>query len=112
MATEMNVGPSPRALMRLTGPTNVRLSLTIALVPMREEWISMRDAQGYELSGATTEAVGYFDRAVRAFALIYGDASGLYDAALKASPEFVMAYLGKAWPLSLANDPLMAASAQ
>jgi hypothetical protein len=34
------------------------------------------------LSGATTEATGYFDRAVRAFTLIYGDASGLYDAAV------------------------------
>jgi tetratricopeptide (TPR) repeat protein len=72
----------------------------------------MRDAQGHELSGATIEAVGYFDRAVRAFALIYGDAAGLYEAALKASPMLVMAYLGKAWPLSLANDPLMAGSAQ
>ena len=59
----------------------------------------MRDAQGHELSGATTEAVGYFDSAVRAFTLIYGDASGLYDAALNASPKLVMAYLGKAWPL-------------
>ena len=36
----------------------------------------MRDAQGHELSGATTEAVGYFDNAVRAFTLIYGDAPG------------------------------------
>jgi hypothetical protein len=72
----------------------------------------MRDAQGHDLSGATTEAIDYFDRAVRAFALIYGDAAGLYDAALKASPMLVMAYLGKAWPLSLANDPLMAISAQ
>jgi tetratricopeptide (TPR) repeat protein len=72
----------------------------------------MRDAQGHELSGATTEAVGYLDRAVRAFALIYGDAVGLYDTALKASPMLVMAYLGKAWPLSLGNDPLMAVSAQ
>ena len=72
----------------------------------------MRDAQGHELSGATTEAVGCFDSAVRAFTLIYGDAPGLYDAALKASPELVMAYLGKAWPLVLANDPQMAASAR
>ena len=71
----------------------------------------MRDAQGHELSGATSEAVDYFDRGVRAFALIYGDAPGLYDAALTAAPEFVMAYLGKAWPLSLANDPIMAVSA-
>ena len=72
----------------------------------------MRDAQGHELSGATTEAAGYFDRAVRAFTLIYGDASGLYDAALKAAPNLVMAHLGKAWPLALANDPLMAVSAR
>jgi tetratricopeptide (TPR) repeat protein len=72
----------------------------------------MRDAQGHELSGATTEAAGYFDNAVRAFALIYGDATGLYEAALKASPMLVMGYLGKAWPLSLANDPELAVSAQ
>ncbi len=58
------------------------------------------------------KSVGYFDSAVRAFTLIYGDASGLYDAALKASPELVMAYLGKAWPLVLANDPQMAVSAR
>ena len=37
---------------------------------------------------------------VRAFTLIYGDAAGPYDAAQKAAPEFVMAYLGKAWPLA------------
>jgi tetratricopeptide (TPR) repeat protein len=72
----------------------------------------MRDAQGHGLSGATTEAAGYFDRAVRAFTLIYGDASGLYDAALQSAPELVMAYLGKAWPLALANDPLIAVSAR
>src|SRR5215467_543553 len=72
----------------------------------------MRDAQGHELSGATTEGVGYFNSAVRAFTLIYRDALGLYDGAAKASPELVMAYLGKAWPLVLANDPLMAVSAR
>src|SRR5512144_449831 len=72
----------------------------------------MRDAQGQELSGATTEAAGYVDRAVRAFTLIYGDAAGAYDAALRSAPELVMAYLGKAWPLVLANDPTMAVQAQ
>ena len=51
-------------------------------------------------------------RGKRAFTLIYGDATGLYDAALKACPELVMAYLGKAWPLVLANDPVMAVSAR
>jgi tetratricopeptide (TPR) repeat protein len=72
----------------------------------------MRDAQGHELSGATSEAIGHLDRAVRAFTLIHGDTPGLYDAALQASPALVMAYLGKAWPLVLGNDPLMAASAR
>ena len=71
----------------------------------------MRDAQGHDLSGATPKSTDYVDRAVRAFTLIYGDAAGLYDAALKAAPKLVMAHLGKAWPLALANDPLMAVSA-
>ena len=65
----------------------------------------MRDAQGHQLSGATMEAIGHFDQAVRAFTLLYGDALRLYEAARNAAPEFVMAYFGKAWPLSLANDP-------
>ena len=72
----------------------------------------MRDAQEHELTGATTEAIGYFDRAVRAFTLVYGDAAGLYDAARTAAPEFVMAHLGKAWPFALANDPMMAVTAR
>src|ERR1043165_1035852 len=72
----------------------------------------MRDAQGHELSGATSEAASYVDRAVRAFTLIYGDAARLYDAALEAAPELVMAYLGKAWPLTLANDPMMGVQAR
>src|SRR5262245_26502108 len=72
----------------------------------------MRDAQGHDLSGTTPEATGYVDRAVRAFTLIYGDAAGLYDAALKAAPNLVMAYLGKASPLALANDPLLAVPAR
>src|SRR5262249_1556115 len=63
----------------------------------------MRDAQGHHLTGATSEALGPFDCAVRAFTRIYGDAAGLYDAARKAAPAFVMAHLGKAWPFVLAN---------
>jgi tetratricopeptide (TPR) repeat protein len=72
----------------------------------------MQDAQGHEVSGATVEAIAYFDRAVRAFTLVYGDAPGLYDCARNAAPDFVMAYLGKAWPLALANDPIMVVAAR
>ena len=57
----------------------------------------LRDAHRHDLSGATSEAVGAFDAAVRAFTLVYGDTLGLYDAARAAAPRFVMAHLGKAW---------------
>jgi hypothetical protein len=67
----------------------------------------MRDAQGHELSGATSEAVTHIDQAVRAFTLVYGDAIGTYDKAAEAAPSCVMAHLGKAWPLVLANDPIL-----
>jgi tetratricopeptide (TPR) repeat protein len=65
----------------------------------------LRDAQGHEISGATAEAVEHLDRAIRAFTLVYGDAIGHYDAARQAAPALVMAHLGKAWPMALANDP-------
>ena len=44
--------------------------------------------------------------------LILKAAQAAYDAALRSAPELVMAYLGKAWPLVLANDPTMAVQAQ
>jgi tetratricopeptide (TPR) repeat protein len=72
----------------------------------------MRDAQGHDLTGAATEAIGYFDRGVRAFTLVYGDAAGLYDAARMAAPNFVMAHLAKAWPFALANDPTLVVTAR
>jgi tetratricopeptide (TPR) repeat protein len=71
----------------------------------------LRDAHRHDLSGATREAVGAFDAAVRAFTLVYGDTLGLYDAARAAAPCFVMAHLGKAWVLCLASDPLLAQEA-
>jgi tetratricopeptide (TPR) repeat protein len=71
-----------------------------------------QDAQGHYLSGATEEAVTAYDRAVRAFNLVHGDAPGLFDAAREVAPDFAMAYLGKAWVFALANDPgLMAQTA-
>src|SRR5262245_65897627 len=72
----------------------------------------LRDAQGHALSGATPEAATAFDRAVRAFTLIYGDTLGFYETARKAAPSFVMAHLGKAWAWSLASDPILEAEAR
>ena len=65
----------------------------------------IQDAQGHYLSGATAEAVTAYDRAVRAFNLVHGDAVGLFDMAREAAPEFAMPYLGKAWVYAVANDP-------
>src|SRR5256885_17235341 len=67
----------------------------------------IQDAQGHSLSGATAEAAATYDQAVRAFNLVHGDAIGLFDAAREAAPEFAMAYLGKAWVYTVANDPVL-----
>ena len=64
-----------------------------------------QDAQGHRLSGATEEAAALYDQAVRAFNLVHGDAVGAFDAARAAAPGFAMAHIGKAWLLTMANDP-------
>src|SRR5215467_11579362 len=64
-----------------------------------------QDAHGHHLSGATAEAGAVYDRAVRAFNLVHGDAAGLFDTARAAAPDFAMAHLGKAWVFTVANDP-------
>jgi tetratricopeptide (TPR) repeat protein len=63
------------------------------------------DAHGHPLSGASAPAASAYNDAVRAFNLVCGDAIGAFDAAREAAPEFTMAYLGKAWLLTMANDP-------
>jgi tetratricopeptide (TPR) repeat protein len=65
----------------------------------------IEDAQGHQLSGATEAAATAYDRAVRAFNLVHGDAVGLFEEACQAAPDFAMAYLGKAWVFAVANDP-------
>jgi tetratricopeptide (TPR) repeat protein len=71
-----------------------------------------QDAQGHFLSGATPEAVAAYDDAVRAFNIVYGDAIGSFDAARAAAPECAMAHLGKAWLLTMANDPALLVQAR
>jgi tetratricopeptide (TPR) repeat protein len=67
----------------------------------------IKDAQGHPLTGATAEAVALYDQAVQAFNLACGDAVGLFDAARKAAPGFVMAHLGRAWLIAFARDPFL-----
>ena len=68
----------------------------------------IKDAQEQAVSGATMETVARFDQAVRAYNSGFGDALGLCDAVLEASPGFVMAHVTKAWMFALANDPGLA----
>ena len=65
----------------------------------------IQDAQGHHLSGATASTVATYDQAVRAFNLVCGDAVAAFDAVREAAPDFAMARLGKAWLLTMANDP-------
>ena len=65
----------------------------------------IQDAQGHYLSGATADAAAVYDKAVRAFNLVHGDAIGFFDEACQAAPGFAMAHFGKAWVFAIANDP-------
>ncbi len=72
----------------------------------------LTDAQGYALSGATSDAATLFNQAVRAYSLVYRNALDLFDAARQRAPDFAMAHIGKAWLLTLTYDPVLAAQAR
>jgi tetratricopeptide (TPR) repeat protein len=72
----------------------------------------LQDAQEHRLSGATKETVTTYNDAIRAFLLVHGDAIGQFDTVRQAAPDFAMAHLGKAWVLTLANDPGLVTQAQ
>jgi tetratricopeptide (TPR) repeat protein len=72
----------------------------------------IQDAQGHYLSGATVETAAVYDKAVRAFNLVHGDAIGLFDEARQAAPGFAMAHLGKGWVWAVANDPRLMSQAK
>jgi tetratricopeptide (TPR) repeat protein len=72
----------------------------------------VHDAQGLPLLGATAAAASHYDRAMRAYALSYGDTLAALDAALRDAPNLTMAVLFKAWVMVLANDAPMAAKAR
>jgi tetratricopeptide (TPR) repeat protein len=65
----------------------------------------LTDQQGNSLSGATAEAVHYFDRANEAFNLYRGDPASLLDRAIDAAPKFTMAHIFKAHINALATEP-------
>ncbi len=56
----------------------------------------VRDAQGNALTGATTEAAWLYDQAVHELQCYINDPVATVDAAIAASPEFVMAHVLRA----------------
>ncbi len=70
------------------------------------------DRQGNPLSGATPASAALFDQAVEAFNLYRGDPFALLEAALEATPEFVMARIAKIHLLALATEPEATATAR
>jgi tetratricopeptide (TPR) repeat protein len=71
-----------------------------------------RDAQGYELTGATAEAARRYDAAVRAYTLAYRDPAAEVEAGLAEAPDCSMLRLSQAWLLALSNDPAGTATAR
>lgn len=67
--------------------------------------MTLSDAQGLALSGATPEVAAMYDRAVDAFSIYRGDPVGLLNQAIETAPEFAMAHILKAHLLALATEP-------
>jgi tetratricopeptide (TPR) repeat protein len=63
------------------------------------------DRQGNSVSGASGNAVTWFDEAVHAFNIYRGDPFALLDQALQEAPEFAMARIAKAYMLATSSEP-------
>ena len=70
------------------------------------------DTQGHALSGATTEALPFYEQAVTAFQLYRGDPMASLAQATAAAPRFAMAHILQAHMLALATEPGCVAMAQ
>jgi tetratricopeptide (TPR) repeat protein len=69
------------------------------------------DRQFNPVSGATPEAVGHFDEALRSFNIYRGDPLASIEAATAAAPSFAQAHLLKGFILALATEPAANADA-
>ena len=71
----------------------------------------LTDRQFNVVSGATPEAVGHFDEALRSFNIYRGDPLASIDAATAIAPSFAQAHLLKGFILALATEPAANADA-
>jgi tetratricopeptide (TPR) repeat protein len=63
------------------------------------------DIHGHAVTGATTEALASYEKALEAFNLYRGDPMTLLAETIKAAPAFAMAHILKAYLLALATEP-------
>ena len=64
----------------------------------------IRDALDFELTGASADSAALYDRAVHQLQCFIGDPVGSIDAAIAASPGFVMAHVFKGYMFGLATE--------
>ena len=72
----------------------------------------LTDRQANSVSGATAEAVRYFDEALHSFNIYRGDPLAALDSATAVAPAFAEAHLLKAFILALATEPAATADAR
>lgn len=71
-----------------------------------------KDIHGHALTGATTEAAAFYEKALEAFNLYRGDPMAFLAEATAAAPGFAMAHILKAHLLALSSEPVATAEAR
>src|SRR4029453_278207 len=71
----------------------------------RSPLMSLTDATGHRLSGATPTSLAHFEQAARELLCLVDDPVGSIDRAIEASPDMTMAHLLKAWLHLLGTEP-------
>jgi hypothetical protein len=62
------------------------------------------DIRGHQLTGASDKSLKDFEKASRQLTLFSGDPVSTVDAAIAASPDFIMAHALRAWLLVLSAE--------
>src|SRR5262245_47385360 len=71
----------------------------------RNELTAMKDAAGYEATGANDSAIALFERAQHEMRCYVGDPIATARAAIEAAPEMVMPHVLKAWVYVFGTEP-------
>jgi tetratricopeptide (TPR) repeat protein len=66
--------------------------------------MALRDAFGFELTGATEAALPHYERALAELRCFVGDPAASIDAALAEAPAFAMAHAFKGWLFGLSTE--------